>query len=137
MKPVMPPFNRFIQTILEEDRFPGSTVIVDLDANSYEDLPLVSWTFLNSGQRDYGLWGGILAVNVICVPRDAEDLLSHVYAQVHAWGALDKGELPGVGLGVETVADQAVFNIVSQAVVNGKHVAQFSGQFGLTIRDYS
>ena len=137
MKPGFPPFVRFCQTILEEDAYPGSTVIVDLDAHSYEDAPIVSWTFLNQGQHDYGLWSGILAITVICTASEQEVLLAHLYDQVHSWESLDKGELPGESLGVETVTDQSVFDIVNQANMNGKHLVQFTGSFNLIVRDFS
>lgn len=137
MKDTLPPFMPFCQYILEEDRYPGSTVIVDLDAHSYESVPLVSWTFLNEGQRDHGLWGGILAITVICDPADADKILPHIYKQVHRWESPDKGELPDEKIGVETVTDTAVFDIVHQSIVNGKALAQFNGQFRLTIIDWS
>lgn len=137
MKHAYPPFQRFMQGVLESGTYPGATVISELDANSYEDLPLVSWMYMNSGQLDYGLWDGVLALSLLCDAATHEAFLAHVYEQVRSW------ETPGLGvdqdlkLGVERVTDMAVFQLNNIAALNGKSVLQFNAQFALKIRDWS
>lgn len=139
MKPNLPPFHHFIQTILESGKYPGSEVIADIDADSYQYLPLVTWTYLNNGQHNYGLWGGTLAVTILCDPSISESLLGHVYKQIHSWNDLDPdmGEMSNLKLGVENVIDRSVFDLVHSTLMNGKSVGQFNGQFELTILDWS
>lgn len=137
MKDNLPPFGKFIQHILEEHGYPGLTVIVDLDAESYDEVPFVSWTFINQGQRDHGLWVGILALTVLCMPEDAGVILPHLYKQTHQWELPDRGELSSASLGIESVTDSMIFDEVNLGILNGKDVAQHNAQFRLLVRDFS
>lgn len=129
---------KLMQHNLETGRYPGSTVIVDLDSESYDDLPLVSWMFLNEGQSAHGLWNGILSLTVLCEVKDAGNMLPHIYKQVHGWESLDKGALDSEKLGIETVTDGGtVFDFINQTFLRGKHIAQFNSTFRLTIHDWS
>lgn len=136
-KPNYPNMHRLAQVILSEGKYPGSEVISGLEADSYEHVPLVAWQGVNGGQYSYGLWNFTLVLNVICEPPDMNAMISHLYAQVHSW------EHPGVGViesekfGVETVEDRIVFDTVQKAIVHGKHIVQFTGQFALTVQDWS
>lgn len=139
MKANYPNIHRLIQTNLTEGAYPGSTVIVDLDGDDYKDLPLISWRALNEGQYAHGLWRVNLILQVILdlEQTDMDDLLPHLYAQIHSWNEPGKGVIRDEKLGVESVTDGAVFDTVSSTWVNGKHLTQFSAQFSLTVQDWS
>lgn len=137
MKPNYPNMHKLAQSILEHEKYPGLVVINDLDADSGEHTPVVSWTVINGGQQSYGLWSVILALTVLCVPSDMDELLPHLYAQVVSWNEPGVGILAEDQFGVETVTDMGVFDATSQGILNGKHVLQFNAQFRLNVRDWS
>ena len=128
-----------MQELFERDKYPGSEIIVDLDGNDYESLPLVSWRTLNEGQHAHGLWNVILTVNVMfdLADSDMDGLLPHIYAQVRSWDKPGTGVLAAEKYGVESVEDGAVFDIISVADINGKDVSQYACQWRLTIKDWS
>lgn len=139
MKANYPNIHRLVQTILTDGAFPGTTVIADLDGNDYEELPLISWRALNEGQYGHGLWRVNLVLQVVLdlEQTDMDDLLPHLYAQIHSWNEPGKGVIKDERLGVESVSDVAVFDTVSMAWVNGKHLTQFAAQFTLLVHDWS
>ncbi|MGK0740435.1 hypothetical protein ACSHWG_00900 [Leucobacter sp. Z1108] len=121
-----------------EDAVPSNmSVIADLGADSYADVPLCSWTFINGGQFDYGLWQGTLAISLLVEPDDYETLLSDLYAAIHAWDHPEGGIDTINKVAIESVTDTIVFDFTNAAIVNSKSVMQFNGQFALMLRDFS
>ena len=137
MKANWPPFEEFIDHILNENSYPGLAAFQDIDSTSYDEVPFVSWTVIVQGQKAHGLWDVVLAFTVMCETKDADKILSHLYAQIHGWESLDKGELTSKRIGVESVRDVAGFDRIHAVFMNGRHVSQFTAQFGLTINDFS
>lgn len=137
MKPHWPNFPRLIQSVLEEGAFPGTTVIADLDSNSYEEVPLISWGMVNEGQVDYGVWSLLVSMSLIIDPFQMNSILPHVYAQIQSWNEPGVGVLADEQFGIESVEDQTVLNPKNSAIVNGKHLAEFDSQFRLIVRDWS
>ncbi|MBU3995589.1 MAG: hypothetical protein KKF42_07420 [Actinobacteria bacterium] len=139
MKDTYPSIHGLVQTILEQGKYPGSTVIADLDGDDYEDLPLVAWRTLNEGQVSHGVWRVILIVNVMfdLADTDMDTLLPHIYKQIRGWDTPGQGIIAAEKIGVESVNDGAVFDLIHIANLNGKNVSQFASQFELTIRDWS
>lgn len=137
MKANLPPFDEFIQHILTQHGYSGLEVIQDLDSESHDDVPFVAWTFINQGQRDHGLWTGLLALTVLCETDDADSILQHLYKQVHRWDEPDRGALESKKVGVQSVTDVEIFSFVHEVFMNAKDVGQYNAQFRLSIIDYS
>lgn len=128
--------NRLAYRLLT-DGLEGVEVAADLDANSVGDTPMVTFTVLNQGQFEHGLWRVILLLNVFCEASDTDDLLSTLYPLILSWEEPGMGVLEEEKLGVQSIQDSNVFDLVTQAVMNGKHILQFSGQFELIVQDWS
>lgn len=127
-----------VQTILDRDAPAGARVIADVAANSGEEVPLISWTAINEGQTDHGLWSAILAITIVCDPADAWSLCRAVYALVHSWNEPGVGVIEDDRVGVNSTTDMGVFDLVhSETITNGKSLEQYAGQFRIQIQDWS
>lgn len=139
MKTKYPDIHRLFQVILEDGAPTGVSVIVDLDGEDYEDMPVVTWRTITEGQIAHGLWRVTLILNVIFDIADeaTDDLLPSLYAQIHGWNEPGEGVLATEKYGVESVEDAAVFDLIFASIVNGKNVSQYAAQFTVLVRDWS
>lgn len=112
------------------------TPIQEQHADSYDEVPFVSWTAINQGQYAHGLWNVTLVLAVVAEPTDLFRICSELYSGVQGWAVPGVGVLAAVG-GVNTVTDGGVFDKVSEVRLPGKHLAQANATFQLTIQDMS
>lgn len=124
------------QTLLTA-ALPMVTVLADLDAESYGDIPLVTHTsFASQDANGKSLWDVQLTVSL---SADAADAFTHaktLYEAVWAWDDPTKGIIPGVG-GVESVEDISAPSRVGGPVqLNAKTIVQYTGSWRLAVRNY-
>lgn len=112
---------------------PGVTAIQDVHADSWEEMPFVSWRVVNNGQFDYGLWQVVLVLNVVALPTDMFRILTHLYGQITLWNVPGEGVVPDLG-GVTEVADSSVFDKVFDGLIQGKHLVQYAASFTINIQ---
>lgn len=137
MRTSIPDFFNFFDHVLNAGLAPGLTALNELSASDYDLVPVLMWSFINQGQQDNGLWGGILTLNLICEPNEMSTLTSAVYGQIRGWAAPGNGVQTTRSMGVESVTDGTIFALVSEGAMNGKHLLHLTSSFTLTIRDWS
>lgn len=114
----------------------GVAAIQDQHADSFGEVPFVSWTALNQGQYDYGLWNVTLVLNVLAHPLEMQKICADVYRAVCMWNMPGEGVMPNVG-GVNTVTDSGVFDKINEISMPGKALSQTVATFQLTVQDLS
>lgn len=111
----------------------GVTPIQWLHADSFDQMPFVSWQVINNGQYGFGLWNVTLILEVVADTVAMYDTCSALYAGIKSWGVPGQGVVPDVGF-VEAIEDQGVFDKSSQALIQGKFLAQAAATFTLSVR---
>lgn len=115
---------------------PGVTVVPDLDVDSIDRFPLVTFTVTGgqaldlSGPKPAG-WLATLSLTVFDDDMDdAIDLAGQVYDAVWSWNDpwAGLGAIDGVGH-VADVDDSAVFTRVNTAQIGALSVTQMAGEF--------
>lgn len=137
MKETIPNFFAFIDYILTTGLNSKLTAVNELTAHEYENVPLLSWTYLNQGQSARGIWEGTLVLNLICEAADVNELTAAVYQHVRKWDTPGNGVHSASKVGVESVSDGAVFDLISMGALNGKNVLHLTSSFSLTVRDWA
>lgn len=128
---------QLIYKLLQTTAPEGSTVIADLDVDSIEDLPCITFVVTGEGQTGNGpgLWDATLLVNVFADDDTAFTVCKALYRGIHLWEHPDHGFIEGIGA-VEEVGDVSKFSrLVSGVQMIGKSVTQYSGTFGLALRN--
>ncbi|WP_053352704.1 hypothetical protein [Leucobacter musarum] len=133
-KPVLPDFDAFFDALITAAVPDTVTAIQDQHADSYDEVPFVSWTAINQGQYDYGLWNVTLVLNLLAAPRDVFGHSAHLYAAIQNWSIPGEGVMPEIAA-INTVEDASVFDKVSEIRLPGKHLSQAVATFRLTVQD--
>lgn len=131
---------QIVYTLLRRDiasRVSGVDVVADLDVDSIENLPTVTYS-LSGGSQDSngrGLWEFTLSLNIFAEDADAFDVAAAVYAAVWSWDEPGVAVLPDLG-SVNAVEDvSAPGRLVSGIQMIGKHVTQYVAVFALTLHN--
>lgn len=111
----------------------GVTAIQDVQPESYDEVPFVSWSALNNGQYAHELWSVTLVLNVIAEPTEMYDVCAGLYAAIAEWSTTPSGVVAGVG-GVLEATDSRVFSKINETFIHGKHLAQYTGTFSVSVR---
>ncbi|MBQ9917356.1 MAG: hypothetical protein IJO71_09170 [Microbacterium sp.] len=125
--------------LLDALEIPDATIAVDLDVDSFDDVPFVTHhSIIAQAGNGPGLWSALLTVNIFLeVTDDTFGVVQALYRGIHSWDDPDKGIVPEVGA-VETVErDVEAFTRRGPSVdLNAKSVTQYTGSFELTIRNH-
>jgi len=127
---------QLIYFLLRRDVPAEFAVTSEIDVDSTDNLPLVTFAIGGDGQSDNGpgLWHIVLDINVFGAGRGpAYDSALTVYDAVSAWNDSAPAVLPGVGW-VHSVNDVSLFSRLASANINGRNVTQYSGSFALAVR---
>lgn len=111
----------------------GVTPIQWLHADTFNEMPFVSWQAINNGQYSYGLWNVTLILEVVAEVDAMHDICQQLYAGIKSWAVPGEGVVADVGW-VEGIEDQGVFDKSSQALIHAKFLAQAAATFTLSIR---
>lgn len=131
---------QLVYTLLKRDvesRIAEVLVLADLDVDSIENLPVVTYALSGGGQESNGrgLWEYTLSLNMFAEDNDAFDVAKAVYEAVWSWDEPGVAVLPGIG-SVNAVADvSAPSRLVSGVQMIGKHVTQYTAAFALTLHN--
>lgn len=123
---------RLVYTLLTEDAGAIGTIAADLDVESIDQVPFITFTTVGEGQtRGVGFWPVTLTLSVFAEATNAFEITQQLYAVIHGWTGR---VVPGVG-GVQDVDDIAKFGRIGSNVdMIGKTISQRTGSFALTLR---
>lgn len=136
LKPVLPDLDTFFDSLITAAAPDTVTAIQDQHADSYDEVPFVSWTAINQGQYQYGYWNVTLVLNLLAEPREIFSYAAELYAAIQSWNVPGEGVILGVAA-INTVEDAGVFDKVSEIRLPGKHLSQAVATFRITVQDLS
>jgi hypothetical protein len=117
---------------------PGMRIVPETDTDALGELPLWQFNILGDGQtgNDTGIWDVVLDLNVFGAGIDAAKAeAAAAYRSVWAWHS-DPLSAVVVGVGwVSDVSDISLFSRAGTPDLTGHNVSQYSGSFGLTLRN--
>ncbi len=119
---------------------PRPSIKPDVDVDQLDDLPAIVWHLTGSGQtaNGDGLWDYSLTVNIFGDGMDqAKAAMKTLYDVVHAWNdfpARTVIDIDGEPVWVSSVEDNDLPSRFPSAVIDGRHVVQYSGIFPLALR---
>jgi hypothetical protein len=127
---------QLIFQLLRRDLDDSVQVASEMDVDSIEDLPFVSFS-LSGGEQDGngpGLWRSSLTLNVFDKSQDsAWETCRELYRSVRTWEIPGESSIEGLGY-VSSVTDMSKFSRIATVTLQGKNIVQYSGMFFLTIR---
>lgn len=128
---------KLVYTLLTEAN-PGKRIVPETDTNALGQLPLWQFNILGDGQtsNDTGIWDVVLDLNVFGDGIDAAKAEAALaYQTVWAWHTNPAAAIvDGVGW-VSDVADISLPSRAGTPDLTGHNVSQYSGSFGLTLRN--
>ncbi len=136
LKAVLPDLDTFFDSLMTAAAPDTVTAIQDQHADSYDEVPFVSWTAINQGQYAFGLWNVTLVLNLLAAPREIFSYSAELYAAIQSWNTPGEGVTPGVAA-INTVEDAGVFDKVNEIRLPGKHLSQAVATFRITVQDLS
>jgi hypothetical protein len=131
---------QLLYALFTRDLAPGTQCAAELDVDSFDDLPLVTFVTTAGDQNANGpgLWSVSLTVNVFADGQDAAwAVCKTVYGVIHAWATPGGGVLAGLPeLGhISRVEDVSKFSRTATVDLGGKNITQYAGLFTLSIRN--
>lgn len=126
-----------IFTLLKRDLDPSVMVASELDVDSIDHLPLVTFSIRGGDQMGNGpgLWSTPLVLNVFAEGQDDTwEVCKALYRIVHEWTIPGNSTIPNVGY-ISSLTDLSKFSKDPSVSMQGKNVTQYTGSFDLTIRN--
>ncbi|MEV8338531.1 hypothetical protein [Leucobacter sp. NPDC077196] len=136
LKRVLPDLDTFFDSLMTAAAPDTVTAIQDQHADSYDEVPFVSWTAINQGQYDFGLWNVTLVLNLLAAPREIFAYSAELYAAIQSWNTPGEGVILDLAA-INTVEDAGVFDKVNEIRLPGKHLSQAVATFRITVQDLS
>jgi len=117
------------------------TVAADIDVQVMDELPYWTFSVIGDGQQSNGddLWSYTLTVSVFAEGMDAtKNSARAMYDLVHAWDT-DPGATQlttgGDTIWVSSLDDIDLPSRLASAEIAGRNITQYTGSFGLALRN--
>lgn len=127
------------QTLLVDLGIPGVTVAADVDADSFESVPIIIHNAQISQDRNGpGLWTCNLSITIHVDTDDPDhfEVVKAVYAGVWSWDWPTNGIVPDVAAVESVDRDNGAFTRLARGVpMLNKVVTPYAGVFELTLRN--
>lgn len=126
-----------IFTLLKRDLPDSVTIAAELDVDSIDHLPFVTFSVRGGDQvgNGPGLWNVPVTFRVFAEGQDSTwELCRDLFTIVHEWATPGASTLTGLGH-VSAVDDVSKFSRDATVDIQGKNVTQYSGSFDLLIRN--
>lgn len=127
----------FLFTLLKRDVPSGAVIAAEMDVDSIDNLPLITFSARGGDQAGNGpgLWTCPLTIRVFAEGQDSTwELCRTLYRIIHEWEIPGNGIVEDVAV-VSTVTDLSKFSRDASVDMQGKNVTQYTGSFELIIKN--
>lgn len=125
-----------VYTLLKRELPEGATLAAELDVDSIDTLPFITYNVRGGDQSGNGpgLWSSPLTIRVFAEGQDAGwELCRDLYRVIHLWAEPGNSTVPGVAY-VTNVTDLSKFSRDATVAMEGKQITQYTGSFELITR---